>query len=1192
MGPGLNKSIIGCLLIFLLSISLDASEKIKSIQLTEQPSQINLVDKSDNSVTLEVSIGQIDFIDVHTRRGDFALPLVDNFSRSFQIGEPALPVVNRLLSVPFGCRLEIEIISTDYEQYSLGDYGIELPLIPVQPSLSKSDDPLAVPFEHRQDIYQEDEFYSLPLVEASMVGVMRSVRVGMVSLAPVEYNPVTGQLRVCKNMTARVNFVDPDLDYTQTMAEKYYSPYFEPIYKRLLNYDDNITESRQDITRYPVKYVIVSDRIFESQLQPFIEWKTMKGFNVITAYTDDIGYTSNDIKNYIEDLYDAATTEDPAPSFVLFVGDDDLIPAFTGYQGSHITDLRFCEYTGDYLPEIYYGRFSALTVDDLQPQIDKTLEYEKYLIPDPGYLAEVTLVAGVDASFADPYCNGQMNYGTANYFNAAHGITPHVWLYPESDYPSATQTIIESVNDGIGFYNYSAHCNHDGPSNPMFKVNDIADLTNYHKYLLGIANCCDANSFGDNHTTPCFGEAFLRAEDKGGIGFIGATNDTYWDEDYYWGVGYGPIDGDGPAYEETGPGAYDGMFHDHGEPASQHYDVNSAIMMAGNLAVNESGSNYDNYYWEVYHLMGDPSVSTYLGLPAPNNVSHPAEIMIYETTIDVQADPGSYIGISKDGVLHGVALVDESGSATVALIPFAESGLADMVVTAPNKVPYISTVMVNPETGAQVVYDMSTIDDYSGNNNGLVDAGETILLGVQVVNIGPDNASDVNAVITTSDEFVTVTDASQYYGTMAGEGGTMYFADAFEFEVSPDAPDGHQIAFYLIVDGTVQGGARTDDPPWFSQFGIIVHAPQLIYFSYSIDDYTGDNDGILEPGETADLIITLGNSGSAEAVNVSGNLSEDDSFVTLDDNTGAFGNILPAGGTANNAADVFVVSVDPFCQSGSEIGFNLDLSGDLGYNRIVNFSIIIGGVSIIYEDDFSTNRGWDQLGGGGEWTIAAAAGGFGDDDVGGPDPATDHTDTGDNLVLGNDLTPGTGGDYSDIMPTTYWTYSPVIDCSEYSGITLTFYRWLGVEDSQYDQAYLDGFDGTDWINIFAGGETIDDGTWLEMNYDISSIADYNADFQLRFGLGPTNDINNYCGWNIDDIVIAGFYMGGFCGDVNGDEDMNILDVIYLINFKYKAGPAPEPMNIGDVNHDYSIDILDIVYLINFLYKSGPVPDCP
>jgi hypothetical protein len=65
-----------------------------------------------------------------------------------------------------------------------------------------------------------------------------------------------------------------------------------------------------------------------------------------------------------------------------------------------------------------------------------------------------------------------------------------------------------------------------------------------------------------------------------------------------------------------------------------------------------------------------------------------------------------------------------------------------------------------------------------------------------------------------------------------------------------------------------------------------------------------------------------------------------------------------------------------------------------------------------------------------------------------------------------------------------------------------------------------------------------------------------------------------------------------CGDVNLDEIVNLLDIVYLIQYKYKEGPAPENPYAADVNNDGAVDLLDIVYLINYKYKDGPDPDCP
>ena len=67
------------------------------------------------------------------------------------------------------------------------------------------------------------------------------------------------------------------------------------------------------------------------------------------------------------------------------------------------------------------------------------------------------------------------------------------------------------------------------------------------------------------------------------------------------------------------------------------------------------------------------------------------------------------------------------------------------------------------------------------------------------------------------------------------------------------------------------------------------------------------------------------------------------------------------------------------------------------------------------------------------------------------------------------------------------------------------------------------------------------------------------------------------------------------GDANGDGQVELSDVVYIINYLYKVGPAPEcdPVtDCGDVNNDEIVDISDVLYLINYLYKSGPPPGNP
>ncbi|MCK4428726.1 MAG: dockerin type I repeat-containing protein [candidate division Zixibacteria bacterium] len=64
-----------------------------------------------------------------------------------------------------------------------------------------------------------------------------------------------------------------------------------------------------------------------------------------------------------------------------------------------------------------------------------------------------------------------------------------------------------------------------------------------------------------------------------------------------------------------------------------------------------------------------------------------------------------------------------------------------------------------------------------------------------------------------------------------------------------------------------------------------------------------------------------------------------------------------------------------------------------------------------------------------------------------------------------------------------------------------------------------------------------------------------------------------------------------CGDANGDGEIDIGDVIYLVNYLFSGTSAPDPLEAGDTNCDGTVDIGDVIYLINYLFIDGPPPSC-
>ena len=167
-------------------------------------------------------------------------------------------------------------------------------------------------------------------------------------------------------------------------------------------------------------------------------------------------------------------------------------------------------------------------------------------------------------------------------------------------------------------------------------------------------------------------------------------------------------------------------------------------------------------------------------------------------------------------------------------------------------------------------------------------------------------------------------------------------------------------------------------------------------------------------------------------------------------------------------------------------------------------------VTTAFQDDFESDLGWTFSGG--SWGRGVPSGGSGDH--GGPDPTSGNVGSS---VLGYNLS----GGYTNSMP-EYHATSPAIDCSDLNTVSLKFWRWLGVEQSVYDHAYIRvSTDGSVWSTIWQNGGTIDDNSWTEYEYDISTIAANEPTVYIRFTLGTTDGGWTYCGWNIDDLRVSG-----------------------------------------------------------------------
>jgi subtilisin family serine protease len=119
--------------------------------------------------------------------------------------------------------------------------------------------------------------------------------------------------------------------------------------------------------------------------------------------------------------------------------------------------------------------------------------------------------------------------------------------------------------------------------------------------------------------------------------------------------------------------------------------------------------------------------------------------------------------------------------------------------------------------------------------------------------------------------------------------------------------------------------------------------PMLNFLSKQIVDSTGNNNGILDPGETAKLIVTLHNSGGADCNNVAGKFRTYDSRLTVTDSTGVWGSI-PSGGSVANTANPYMLHADASIPPGTQFTCSLFVQGDSAadYNKKMPVLLVVG----------------------------------------------------------------------------------------------------------------------------------------------------------------------------------------------------------------------------------------------------------
>jgi len=957
----------------------------------------NLKSQSEQGITLNYSILKFTMDDINIRGESMKHVSLANHFLPGDEGMPDLPGSGRYIAVPQGATPILHIKSVRKEVYQ--DINIApAPRIPTDIEKGPLD------YNKNARIYSNNAFYPAEPVKLSEVTKVRGVDAVILGITPFQYNPVTKELIVYRDLEVEVEFAGGNGRFgDERLRSRWWDPLLSDI---LLNYEQLspvdyasrqlAVGSRQSegIRATGCEYLIIcpDGADFQQWADSIKRFRTEQGILTNVVPISEVGGNSaTAIESFINNAYN---NWDIPPAACLLLGDygsniqssitSTVLNDHPGGYNPYVSDNPFSDVNGDLLPDVVFARITARNAMELSLMVNKFLNYERNP-PTSAYFYEHPITAlGWQTERWFQICSEAFGGYLKNVLgkdpvriNEVYGGNPDV--DPWSTAPN-TPTILDvfgpsglgyipatpgelgawsggnatdinnAVNSGSFLLQHRDHGMETGWGEPSYVNSNISGLNNTDLTFVMSINCQtgEFNSGGE-----CFAEKFHRyqvnGQGSGALGLIAPTEVSYSfvNDVYVWGL-YDNMFPDFLPQFGTTPESR-GMLPAFGNAAGKYF------LFSSSWPYNASEKAIT---FKLFHHHGDAFTCLYSEVPQDLTVMHNEVQMAGMATFTIQADESALIAFSVNGEIIGVG-TGTGATTDIPIIAQNPPNIIDVVVTKQNYYRYHAHVQVIPPNGPFVVTDSYMVNDASGNNNGKLDYGETVVLDVTLKNVGTENAENVSVTISSADEYMTIIDSAAEAGTILPNQ-TALVSGALSILAAENVPNGHNIQINLE--------ATNGDTIWNSSFSVKAYAPILEYVDFTISDINGNNNGRLDPGETADLIVSITNKGAADAYDVFGLLGSNDPFIQIGSDSAMFGEI------AQNAiiTQTFPVTAVVITPPGHQADFTVNFSGDMGITTNGEFSLNIGLFPMLILDlDDNTNSAEKMMNALDDWRIFA-----------------------------------------------------------------------------------------------------------------------------------------------------------------------------------------------------------------------------
>jgi hypothetical protein len=512
------------------------------------------------------------------------------------------------------------------------------------------------------------------------------------------------------------------------------------------------------------------------------------------------------------------------------------------------------------------------------------------------------------------------------------------------------------------------------------------------------------------------------------------------------------------------------------------------------------------------------------------------------------------VSIQKGTEVYEQGYTNIMGSATIPITP-TSAGHINLTITAQDCYPYEDSAVVQAN-GPYVNYLKSTlVDSISDHCDSIPNPGEVINMQTWVKNWGNALASNVIGKLRISEPCATISDSVKSFGNIAPNDSAYTGSNGFVFTIAPSCTNNQRINLQLNCKDAL-------DSTWQSNITLTVAQCVLQRTNTTINDPVpgGNNNGIINLGETVNLIATIGNIGGAIANNVTSVLSSTTAGITVVDANGNFGTITQ-NNTANNTSDPYTIHVDSSVVPGTIAQFRIIVTSGY-YTDTFYFTLPIE----IYLVDLESNNGYyitDPITGAWEWGVPTS----------GPNGAHSGTKVWATVLAGNYLN------------SANWKLTSEAFTATANNPQLRFWHWyqMEVSGSTPGRAYdggnvkistnnggawtlirpVGGYNGLGYTsNAGIPNESCYTGTqstWTEAVFNLPVLT--GQQFLLRWHFGSDAAVQQ-AGWYIDDISGYGF-TNGLSGINEGSQSFNHLTTMLY-------APKPNPAFNGLTHISFSL----------------------